>query len=71
MTLSSFEIVAEIVLLFVYCTLFLKLLIALFFVCLLGVLELFWSSVNLCLSRVKGEPISAEIQKSLLLLTSG
>ena len=48
-----------------------NLMIALFIVCLLGVLELFRSSVNLCLGRVKKEPVFAESQKSLSLLLNG
>ena len=68
MTLSSFEIVIEFELLFVYCFLF-ELLIALFIDCLLSVLDLFWISVKLCSSRVEEKPVSVEIQKSLSLLT--
>ena len=61
----------ELELFFAFVPCFLKLLIALFIVCLLRVLELFWSSVKVRLSRVKEEPISAEIQKRLSLLTNG
>ena len=46
-------------------------LVALFIVCLLSVLELFWSCVNLCLSRVKEDPASAESQKCLSSITNG
>ena len=47
------------------------LLIALFIVCLLSLLEVFRSSANLCLSRIKEEPVCAENQTSLSPLTNG
>ena len=70
-TLSPFESFTEFEWLLFIVRCFFKLLIVLFIVRLLGVLELFWSSVNLCLSPVKEEPVPAESRKSLSLLTNG
>ena len=48
-----------------------ELFIVLFIVCLLCVLGLLWSSVTLCVSRVRRSQIVVESQKSLSLLTNG
>ena len=45
--------------------------INLFIDCVPRVLDLFWNSVNLCLSQLEEEPVSTENQEVSLLLTNG